>query len=225
MSIWIKICANTSLADAMLAADAGADAVGFVFAPSKRRVTAEQVAAIVPHLPQGTEKIGVFAEAPFEEIAATTAASGLTGIQLHFEAQPALIADLRRHFGPGMRIIRTVHFVLGGPAPSLEAVEADPNIDAILIDSKVGAETGGTGQAFDWELAATSLFQNAKVHKHRITAGGLTPENVAKAIRILKPWGVDVASGVEAEPGRKDAGKVCGFIANARNSWGTTAIH
>ena len=215
MSIWIKICANTTLADAKLAADAGADAVGFVFAPSKRRVTAEQVAAIVPHLPSALEKIGVFPEAPFDEIAATAAASGLTGIQLHFEAPPALIAALRQRFGPTMRIVRTVHFLLGRSAPSLDAIEADPNIDAILIDSKVGAETGGTGQAFDWNLAATTLFQNRSARK-LITAGGLTPENVAEAIRILRPWGVDVASGVEVEPGRKDAAKVRAFIASAR---------
>jgi phosphoribosylanthranilate isomerase len=217
MSIWIKICANTSLADAMLAADAGADAVGFVFAPSKRRVTAEQVAAIVPHLPSALEKIGVFAEAPFEEIAATAAASGLTGIQLHFEAPPRLIADLRQRFGAEMRIVRTVHFLVGGPAPSLDAIDNDPNIDAILVDTKTATAAGGTGQTFDWNLAATTLFQSPKARKrHCIAAGGLTPENVAEAIRTLKPWGVDVASGVEAEPGRKDAAKVRAFIVSAR---------
>ena len=212
MSVWVKICANTTLADAMLAADAGADAVGFVFAPSKRRVTAEQVAAIVPHLPSGLEKIGVFAEAPFEEIAATVAASGLTGIQLHFEAPPKLIADLRQRFGAEMRIVRTVHFEAGKQAPP---IPDDENIDTILVDSKVGTTTGGTGQTFDWALAASALFQNPKVRKPCIAAGGLNPENVAEAIRVLKPWGVDVASGVEAEPGRKDAEKVRVFIANA----------
>jgi phosphoribosylanthranilate isomerase len=100
MSLWIKICGNTSLADALLAADAGADAVGFVFAPSPRRVTAEQVAAIVPHLPAELEKVGVFVDAAFEEIESTVVTSGLTGVQLHFNASPALASRLRQHFVP-----------------------------------------------------------------------------------------------------------------------------
>src|ERR1039458_4216059 len=90
MSLWIKICGNTSLEDALLAAEAGADAVGFVLAPSPRRVTPAQVAAIVPHLPATLEKIGVFVDAPFEEIEATVRAAALSGVQLHFNAAPDL---------------------------------------------------------------------------------------------------------------------------------------
>lgn len=212
MSIWIKICANTSLLDAQLAADAGADAVGFVFAPSKRRVSVEQAAAIVPHLPPALEKIGVFVDASFEEIAAAAEACGLTGVQLHFEAPPGLAARLHERFGPGLRIVRTVHYDAALPLP---AVPDDEDIDAILVDSKTPSAAGGTGQAFDWALAATSLFQNPKARK-RIAAGGMTPGNVAEAIRILHPWGVDVASGVEAAPGRKDASKVRAFVQQAR---------
>jgi phosphoribosylanthranilate isomerase len=222
MSIWIKICANTSVEDAQLAAKLGAHAVGFVFAPSKRRVTMDQVATIVPKLPANLEKIGVFLNASFEEIAAAVEACGLTGAQLHFEAPAKLASQLRSHFGPGLRIVRTVHFAVGGPAPSLDALHDDPNIDAILVDSKTASATGGTGQTFDWSLAATSLFQNTKERK-LIAAGGLTPENVAEAIRILKPWGVDVASGVEAAPGRKDAAKLRDFIENARAVGGQAA--
>ena len=110
MSLWIKICANTSLADAQLAAGAGADAVGFVFAPSPRQVTPAQVAAIVPHLPAALEKIGVFVDAAYEEIAETVEAAGLTGVQLHWDAPPSLPAQLRDRFGPKLRILRVVHF-------------------------------------------------------------------------------------------------------------------
>src|ERR1035441_10786000 len=109
-NLWIKICGNTSLEDAQLAADAGADAVGFVFAPSPRRVTPVQVAAIVPRLPAKVEKIGVFVDTPFAEIEAAVQTSGLTGVQLHFAAPPDLPARLRERFGPRLRILRVIHF-------------------------------------------------------------------------------------------------------------------
>ncbi len=236
MSLWIKICANTSLADALLAAEAGADAAGFVFAPSPRRVTVEQAAAIVPHLPASLEKIGVFVDATFDKIAATVEACGLTGVQLHFAGPADLPAQLRERFGPAQRIVRTIHFdgaqaasVKGtgfspylagtemGGALAPEAVFSDPHIDTILIDSHKVWATGGTGQIFDWSLAAMTLFQKATARERRlVAAGGLTPENVAQAIATLRPWGVDVASGVEAAPGRKDPAKLRAFVANAR---------
>jgi phosphoribosylanthranilate isomerase len=212
MSLWIKICGNTSLEDARLAAEAGADAVGFVFAPSPRRVTADQVAAIVPRLPAGVEKIGIFVDAGFEEIAATVDACALTGVQLHFDAPPELAAALRQRFGTRLRILGVVHFDAQASIP--ESLDRDPNLSAILVDSRTAQAAGGTGQVFDWDLAAKSLFQmgNARI----CAAGGMTPENVAEAIRILRPWGVDVASGVESAPGRKDPAKLRAFIAKAR---------
>jgi phosphoribosylanthranilate isomerase len=234
MSLWIKICGNTSLEDAQLAADAGADAVGFVFAPSPRRVTLEQVAAIVLHLPPTLEKIGVFVDASFAEIASAVEACSLTGVQLHFDAPQALPAQVRDRFGPALRIVRTVHFDLlqpgnlksrgispywGSPeaagALAPEACFSDPKIDAFLIDSRAGTAVGGTGVAFDWDLAATTLFQIANA-RNCIAAGGLTPENVAEAIATLRPWGVDVVSGVESVPGEKDPAMVRAFIENAR---------
>lgn len=214
MSLWIKICANTSLEDAQLAAELGADAVGFVFAPSKRQVRVEQVSAIVPHLPEAVEKIGVFVDAPFEEIAQAVDVGGLTGVQLHFDAPPQLSVALRQRFGKGLRIVRTVHFTVGEPAPLLDAVDIEPSIDTILVDSRTTTALGGTGHVFDWDLAAGILFKISQ--KPLIAAGGLTPENVAEAIHVLKPWGVDVASGVEMFPGRKDAVKLRDFIVNAR---------
>lgn len=252
MSLWIKICGNTSLADAQLAASAGADAVGFVFAPSPRRVTPAEVAAIVPHLPASLSKIGVFVDASLEQISSTVNACPLTGVQLHWNAPPDLPANLRARFGPRLRIFRVVHFDANRPETGsasgndltnseesqtkrgfvsghdFNRAEADairsgalapdllnnPNIDAILVDSRTAEASGGTGQAYDWSLAAVTIFQVPG--KKKIAAGGLNPENVAKAISALRPWGVDVVSGVESAPGRKDPAKVRAFIANAR---------
>lgn len=215
MSLWIKICANTTLEDALLSAEAGADAVGFVFARSPRRVTVEQVAAIVPNLPADLEKIGVFVDASFEEIAAAVETCGLTGVQLHFDAPRELTAALRARFGPGLRLLRVVHFN-GAVADAPQPADHDSTVDAVLVDSRSTKAPGGTGVAFDWTLAASTLFQNPNARQRLIAAGGLAPENVADAIRILRPWGVDVASGVESAPGRKDAIRLRAFIANAR---------
>jgi len=214
MSLWIKICATTSLEDARLAAEAGADAIGFVFAPSPRRVTVEEVAAITPHLPSHLEKIGVFVDAPLELIESTVSACGLTGVQLHSDAAPEATRALREKFGPTLRILRVVHFGANA-AESAAAFDEDANVDAILVDSRTPAAVGGTGVAFDWPAARDTLFHSAMVQK-RIAAGGLTPSNVAEAIAILGPWGVDVVSGVESSPGRKDPDKVRAFVASAR---------
>ena len=214
-NLWIKLCANTSLADAQLAAEAGANAVGFVFGPSPRRVTLTQVAAIVPHLPASIEKIGVFVDATFAEIAATVEACSLTGVQLHFDAPPELAAQLRNRFGPSLRILGVMHFDAASNQP-IAAVAEDPNIDAILVDSRTAKATGGTGVVYDWIAASQSLFQNPAIQKPLVVAGGLTSANVAEAIATLHPWGVDVVSGVESAPGKKDPEKVKAFIANAR---------
>lgn len=214
MSLWVKICGNTSLADANLAVECGADAVGFVFAPSPRRVTPEQVAAIVPHLPETIEKIGVFVDSTFNEICKTVTACGLTGVQVHCESTADLSSRLRAHFGAALRILRVVHFGANAAAKA-QAIAADPNVDAILVDSRTEEAVGGTGKAFDWDAARAMLFGDAD-GKKLVAAGGLSPANVARAVEILGPWGVDVVSGVEAAPGRKDPEKVRAFIANAR---------
>lgn len=215
MNLWIKICGNTSLEDAALAADAGADALGFVFAPSARRVTPGQVARIVPDLPATVEKIGVFVDATFAEIEATVSACKLTGVQLQFAAAPAIRSQLRASFGPSLRILQTLHF---SPAIAAQAASlaSDINIDALLVDSRTATAPGGTGIVFDWNAAATSLFGDLKYPHKVVVAGGLTPDNVSEAIAVLKPWGVDVVSGVEAAAGRKEPAKVRTFIATAR---------
>lgn len=217
--IWIKICANTSLEDALMAAEAGADAVGFVFAPSPRRVTAAQVADIVPHLPAAIEKIGVFVDATLEEIVSTVQKCGLTGVQLHFNANTKLPTQLHERIGPELRILSVVHFGVGDDemqAARMAEHVRNPHVDAVLVDSRTETAVGGTGMAFDWVEARKALFQNAEERKRLIAAGGLNPDNVAEAIAALQPWGVDVVSGVEAAPGRKDRLKVMEFVVRAR---------
>jgi phosphoribosylanthranilate isomerase len=247
MSIWIKICGNTSLEDALVAVEAGvptdrsssvgwktgvptdrsssmgweagADAVGFVFAPSPRRVTPAEVAAITPHLPPSVEKIGVFVDAALEEIVSTVQFCGLTGVQLHFDAEPELPARLHERLGPEVRILRVIHFSAesaGQHAAQIAKYDQDPHVDAVLVDSRTVTAIGGTGVAFDWDAARTALFRGSRACK-RIAAGGLTPANVAEAISALRPWGVDAVSGVEAAPGRKDPAKVREFIRRARS--------
>jgi phosphoribosylanthranilate isomerase len=215
MSIWIKICGNTSLGDALLATEAGADAVGFVFAPSPRRVTAAQVAAITPHLPAKVEKIGVFVDATLEDIVSTVQDCGLSGVQLHFDADHELPARLHERLGPEVRILRVTHFHTERAAHCAAEIAdcaRNEHVHAVLVDSSTATGAGGTGKIFDWKAAHKTLFQNAGTQQRLVAAGGLNPANVAEAIATLRPWGVDAVSGIEAAPGRKDAAKVREFI-------------
>ena len=218
--MWIKICANTNLDDAQMAAELGADAVGFVFAPSRRRVTAKEVAQITPHLPANVERVGVFDSLYAEEIAAAVREAGLTAVQLHGGGELVLARRLNDLFEGKIRIIQTVHWAVDAGEESAKAVrqrlsviQADGIIERVLIDSKVGQATGGTGVSFDW-VAAREVLQCGGSRLKMIVAGGLRPDNVREAISELNPWGVDVASGVEKGPGRKDPEKLREFIQN-----------
>ncbi len=220
--MWIKICANTTLEDAQMAVDMGADAVGFVFAPSRRRVTVKEVAQMTPHLPASVERIGVFDSRSAEEIAFAVREGGLSAVQLHGGGDIVLTRRLREMFEGKICIIHTVHWAVDAGDESakavrqhLNALEAGRAVERVLIDSKVGQATGGTGVSFDW-TAARDVFANGSGSLKIIVAGGLRPDNVAEAIIELNPWGVDVASGVEKAPGRKDAAKLAQFIRNAR---------
>jgi phosphoribosylanthranilate isomerase len=214
MSVWIKICGMTSLEDALLACEAGVDAVGFVFAPSPRRVTPAEVAAITPHLPPDVEKIGVFVDASIHTIYTAVRTSGLTGVQLHAGAGPDWPAHLRELMGPSLRILRVVPFSPKAAEEAL-AIDQDPHVEGVLVDNFTAAGLGGTGVSFDWDAARKTVFGGNQAGR-RIAAGGLNPENVAEAIEKLRPWGIDVASGVESEPGRKDRFKVLEFVRNAK---------
>jgi phosphoribosylanthranilate isomerase len=219
--MWVKICGTTSLEDAQLAVDAGANAVGFVFAASPRRVTPEQVAAITARLPRFLEKYGVFVDAGFDEIVTTIKAAGLSGVQLHSNPDPGLPLRLREHFSaiparPRLGILQVLHFTTAAELDSeLEALRHDHAVDAVLVDSRTATAPGGTGVAFDW-AAARESFRRSAPHVRLLAAGGLSPENIVTAVRILEPWGVDVVTGVESAPGRKDPERVHAFVRTAR---------
>ncbi len=230
--MWIKLCANTNLADVQLAVDAAADAVGFVFAPSPRRVTPDQVAAISQEIPSDVTQIGVFTTQDYDEIEFSLHTAGLHGVQLHGELDFQLAERLRNAFDSNFFLIQSLHWSLDrDPAASertlrdeLRAIGRHRAADAVLIDTRTAKASGGTGTAFDWERARDVIA--AESGKLRIVlAGGLNPANVAEAIRTLRPWGVDVASGVESFPGRKDPIRVHTFIRNARAAFAEIENH
>lgn len=222
--MWVKICGTTNLEDAQLAAEAGADAVGFVFAPgSPRRVSAEDLAAM-PLVSLGeVRRVGVFITRGFEQIACDARAARLTGVQLHGELDFALIERLRQGFGDELMVIQTLHWDVSSPVEETEramrrelrAVARHGGVDAVLLDTQTKSASGGTGTRFAW-ARAREVLSDASDGLRVIVAGGLTAENVAEAIQTLRPWGVDVASGVEAAPGRKDPAKVAAFVREAR---------
>jgi phosphoribosylanthranilate isomerase len=219
--MWVKICANTNAEDALAAAEFGADAVGFVFVPgSKRLVTAEQVKAISAVMPEGVERVGVFAAGTGEEIAGAAMTARLTAVQLHGGVDLELSRQLATRLGPCISIVQTLHWTLGEDEESASRIAGQleqlaPNA-RVLVDTKTAAASGGTGKTFPWAKARELFATRPEVQV--IVAGGLRPENVAVAIRELSPWGVDVASGVELVPGKKDLGKLKAFIENARRA-------
>ncbi|RXH58691.1 phosphoribosylanthranilate isomerase [Granulicella sibirica] len=219
--MWVKICGNTSLKDAQAAVDLGADAIGFVFAPSSRQMTPEAVRVITERLTGKPECFGVFQTMNFAEIRDAVRTAGLTGVQLHGGVSIDLIAALRKEFSPSLSITQTLHWDINGSpeaANQLSRLVHDlretGQVNRILIDSKVGKALGGTGRTFDWN-AAQQLFRDAG-EIEMIAAGGLNPENVGEAVQRLRPFGVDVSSGVESEPGRKDPERLRLFIERAR---------
>jgi phosphoribosylanthranilate isomerase len=222
--MWIKICGNTNLDDAQLAAELGADAVGFVFAPSPRQVTAADVAHITPHLPEGLECVGVFPALAAQQIAGIAQECGLTAVQLHGGVNLELLRQLDEIFNGQVKLIQTVHWQVDADtanaavvAEQLRQIDADGLAARVLIDTKVGSDLGGTGVSFDWDAARATLSE-AGAGLKLIVAGGLRADNVADAIRRLNPWGVDVASGVEQSPGRKSPEKLAAFLRAARDT-------
>ena len=197
--MFVKVCGTTSEEDALLAVAMDADAIGFVFAPSPRQISPALVADIVKRLPPEIITIGVFRNESPARVVEVVNKVGLKGAQLHGRETPQQ-ARWVRHRIP----VLIQAFATGDPA--IEGA-ADYGADAVLLD----APTPGSGQVFDWKLA-----EGAPDGLRLILAGGLTPENVGDAIAAVHPWGVDVATGVESEPGHKDPRKLRAFVASAR---------
>jgi phosphoribosylanthranilate isomerase len=222
--MWIKICGITSLEDAKAAVEAGADAVGFVFAASPRRVTPEIVREITRALPSAIEKIGVFVDASADEIVTTFETAGLTGVQLHGEYSPTHLSQVRMRMKDplhSVRVVQVVHY--DGDATSfaqrVQSLTGESNVGAaesvVLVDTRIAGKLGGTGIPFDW-VSAQDVFLRHPGPVRLVAAGGLHPENVRQAIQTMRPWGVDVSSGVESVPGRKDHQRVKQFIRVSR---------
>lgn len=197
--MFVKVCGITSEEDALLAVAMGADAVGFVFAPSPRQMAPGRVRDIVPRLPPEILTVGVFRDVTPDQVVHTIQQCGLRAAQLHGRETPEATRAVRQ---------RVPVVIKGLPAGDPALAHFDEfGADALLLD----APTPGSGQVFDWSLA-----EGMPLHRRVILAGGLTAENVADGIDQVRPWGVDVSSGVEAAPGRKDPLKVKRFVANAR---------
>jgi phosphoribosylanthranilate isomerase len=212
---WVKICGITNLEDALTAVNAGADAVGFVFyEKSQRNMESKAVAKIVKELPSAVEKVGVFVNQFEDAICSVADEAGLSGVQLHGDNEDPYVADLISKRRPELKIV--VGISMRHPKPEGWAMMWNPEIvRAFLVDSGDSSKHGGTGERFDWEMGRRRIEVIASLGRI-IVAGGLTPANVPEAIRILKPWGVDVSSGVEAKPGTKDPEKVRAFVAAVR---------
>jgi phosphoribosylanthranilate isomerase len=197
----VKICGITRLEDALLAAQLGADALGFNFWPgSKRYIEPDAARAIIERLPPFVTAVGLFVNQPPTHVLATAAQSGIAVVQLHGDEPPQ---DCNGYPIPVVKAFR-----MAGPE-SLTAIDRY-RVQACLLDAP-SAGFGGSGAVFDWALA-----RQVSAQRIIILAGGLTPENVAEAVRAVRPWAVDVASGVETSPGVKDPDKLARFIANSR---------
>jgi phosphoribosylanthranilate isomerase len=204
----VKICGIRSLEDARFAAASGADAVGFVFwYMSPRRVDPEQAAAIAAELPDQVLRVGVFVDAPRDEIERVSQQVGLDLLQLHGEEPPEALEGLSR---PALKAVR-----VGPRFTAEEALRYSKTAQGIVVDTRLPGQTlmpGGTGVPFDWSLAANLAEQVPFL----MLAGGLSPTNVAEAVRAVRPDAVDVSSGVERMPGRKDPERVKAFIEASR---------
>ena len=203
--IRVKICGITNAADALAAVDAGANLVGFNFyAKSPRHISEAEAAKIRPQLPKKTEAVGIFVTAPWKDVAALCKSLKLDAAQLHGDETPEAVAELARTV-PVWKAFRVE------PDFPLGTLDEYADAFAFLFDAAHTGQYGGTGRTTDWDVA-----RRAAIGRRIILAGGLRVENVAAAVRIVRPYAVDVASGVESKPGKKDHARMREFIQEVR---------
>lgn len=204
--LFVKICGITSVADALAALACGVDAIGLNFhAGSPRYVALPQAAAIARAIGTRALKVGLFVNASADEINEVDDTIGLDLIQLHGDESPAFCAPWPTRVVKACRV---------QTAEDVDGLARYAHLRMLLIDAAVAGAYGGTGVRADWRLARAAKRYGVPI----LLAGGLTPENVADAVRVVMPFGVDVASGVESAPGRKDAAKMRAFVAAARGA-------
>lgn len=204
---WIKICGITNLEDARRAISCGADALGFIFAPSPRKTDPFKVREIVRHLPPGVFKVGVFVNEDLRVVEQIAGECDLDFLQLHGEESPEYCRQAPLPVVKGIRV---------KDRESLQMAERYP-MAFLLLDSWAPDRAGGTGKTFSWEIA-----REIRQKRNFILSGGLTAENVAGAIQQLHPMGVDANSGVERMPGVKDPDKLAHFIRKVREADGSS---
>ncbi len=201
----VKICGITNAADALAAIDAGANLLGFTFcAKSPRHITEAEAAKIRPQVPKKIEAVGIFVNAPPAVVAALCKSLKLDAAQLHGDESPQTVAELAR----SLTVWKAFRVE---PDFRMETLDEYPEAFAFLFDAAHTGQYGGTGRNTDWDLA-----RRAAVGRRIILAGGLKVENVAAAVRTVRPYAVDVASGVESKPGKKDHGRLREFIQEVR---------
>jgi phosphoribosylanthranilate isomerase len=209
---WVKICGITNLDDALTAVEAGADALGFVFyEKSPRNIDAVAAADLVSQLPASIEKVGVFVNQREDFICEMASNVGLSAVQFHGDDEYPHVADLVLARHPAMKVLVAVSMLRTQPE-GLAMMWNPRSVYAFLADTG-----GGTGKSFDWAASKGAMKSMGSLSRV-VVAGGLNPENVADSINILHPWGVDVSSGVEVIPGKKDPVKVRAFIQAVRNT-------
>jgi len=201
----VKICGITTPEDALTAVDAGADALGFVFyQESPRHIFPEEAARIIALLPPFVEAVGLFVNEAPEVINQVARSCKLGLVQLHGDEPPDYCRKIEQRVMKAFRIRSMT---------CLDPI-ADYRMSGCLLDAYSPAAYGGTGTSFNWEIAREAVLRGQRI----VLAGGLTPDNVVEAIRFVRPWAVDVSSGVELSPGRKDPDKVRAFICNAKEA-------
>ena len=201
----IKVCGITNPGDALVAAEAGADAVGLVFAESPRRVGVEEAREISIALPDNVLKVGVFVNAEPEEVLGIVREVGLDLAQLHGDETPDTVTAVR---DGGVRVMKALRVRDAASLEALDGYEAD----LFLLDAYSEKARGGTGERFDWGLA-----KSLRGRDNIVVSGGLGPENVREAVELFEPYGVDASSSLEDEPGRKNDERVRRFVLAARD--------
>ncbi len=204
--MWIKICGIQTVEAAVCCAEAGADAVGFVFAQSRRKVSVDQAAEIIRAIPPEVNKVGVFVNKSYSDVVAIDAALGLDLLQFHGDESPQYCNRF-----PG-RAVKS--FRIANPADLEDVKKYWGSVKACLLDSFEAGQAGGTGKAWDWAML-TNMVNQELAGFNLIVAGGLTAQNVRAALQHFKPYGVDISSGVESG-GQKDCGLIGEFIKTVR---------
>lgn len=202
--VFTKVCGITNPGDAREAADAGADAIGMIFAESPREVNVEEARRISVALPDGVLKVGVFVDAEPEEVLETAREVGLDLAQLHGDETPETVAAIR---GAGLPVMKALRVRNAEALAEIQSYGAD----LIMLDAWSARSRGGTGETFDWGLA-----KSVKGRGNIVVSGGLTPENVREAIEFFEPYGVDASSSLEEKPGKKSGERVRRFVRAAK---------